>query len=106
GANAPEVVHTTLKGSTKKLKWSDVDMELVRDQMEAASAIARTPAARFDMAMSLSESGLVDQEEARRLISNPDIGKSLSVYTSAIESIERQIEEGLDGEIFMPTSYS
>lgn len=106
GKNAPEVMHTTFKRSKKKLRWAAVDMELVRDQIAAASPIAQTPAARQSMATELLQAGAIGLDESRRLINNPDIGRTSSIWTAAIESVERQIEEILDGEIIMPTSHT
>lgn len=105
GKDAPVVIHRTLKGRNKKLSWKKVDMELVRDQMEAASAIARTPAARQSMAAELVQTGMISMEESRRLLRNPDLDHALSMWTAEYENIERQIEETLDGEIYMPTTH-
>lgn len=104
GENAPSVKLTTFKGASKTLKWGDVDMVLVREQMEASSTIANTVAGRQALAGEMVQAGMISLEESRRLIDNPDVGKSLSVVTAAIESTERQIEEILDGEILMPTT--
>lgn len=106
GDKAPEVKHVSTKGAKNKLVWSKVKMDVVRSQMSAASSIARTAAGRTQFAIDLAQAGVVSQDEARRLMDSPDIGRSLSLYTAALESVERQIEEILDGSIIMPTPYS
>lgn len=105
GKDAPYVHHTTFKGAKKTLNWGDVDMELVREQMSAASSISKTPAGKASLAGEMVQLGMISLEESRRLLENPDVSRSLSLYTAASESVERKIEEMLDGEILMPTPH-
>lgn len=106
GDKAPEVRHVSTKGARNKLQWSKVKMNVVRSQMSAASSIARTAAGRTQFAIDLAQAGVVTQDESRRLIDLPDVGRSLSLHTAALESMERQIEEVLDGAQILPTPYS
>jgi len=106
GKDAPDIQSTTFKGGTNALKWADVDMVLVRSQLKAASAIAKTAAGLTSLAMDMAQAGIIDLEESRRLMGNPDIPRSMSLYTAQIESLERQGEEMLDGEVIMPTTFS
>ncbi len=106
GDKAPEVRHVSTKGARNKLQWSKVRMSVVRSQMSAASSIARTAAGRTQFAIDLAQAGVVTQDESRRLMDMPDVGRSLSLHTAALESLEREIEETLDGRQNLPTPYS
>lgn len=106
GEKAPDVKHVSTKGARNKLQWSKVKMSVVRSQMSAASSIARTAAGRTQFAIDLAQAGVVSQDESRRLMDMPDLGRSLSIHTSSLESIERQIEETLDGAQHLPTPHS
>lgn len=106
GDKAPEVKHVSTQGARNKLQWSKVKMAVVRSQMSAASSIARTAAGRTQFAIDLAQAGVVSQDESRRLMDMPDVGRSLSLHTAALESMERQIEEVLDGAQVLPTPYS
>lgn len=106
GDKAPVVNHVSTKGARNKLQWSKVKMSVVRSQMSAASSIARTAAGRTQFAIDLAQAGVVSQDESRRLMDMPDVGRSLSLHTASLESIEREIEETLDGKQNLPTPYS
>lgn len=106
GKDAPKVTHSMLKGKKKLLNWADVDIELVRSQMEPASSIARDFAGRASLANELAQAGLISQEEGRKLMDNPDIRKSMSIYTAKIDKLDRIIEAMLyEDEIIMPTPH-
>lgn len=106
GDKAPEVKHVSTKGARNKLQWAKVKMAVVRSQMSAASSIARTAAGRTQFAIDLAQAGIVTQDESRRLMDMPDAGRSLSLYTSALEAVDREIEETLDGMQNLPMPYS
>jgi len=101
GDDAPEVVRRSRFGP-KVIEWSDVDMGEVRVQMYAASALAKTPAGRTQLALEMAQAGVISQDEARRLMRHPDNERALSLYTSGIEALERIIEDILDGERLVP----
>jgi hypothetical protein len=104
GSDAPEVMHRS-KFGRKTLKWSDVDMGDVRISIAAASTISRTPAGRIQTVIEWAQAGIVSQDEARRLLRHPDLERSMSIYTSALEDIEYTIEAIEDGQILMPEPY-
>jgi hypothetical protein len=104
GADAPTVMRRTKFGS-KPIKWSAVDMGDVRISIAAASTIARTPAGRMQTVIEWAQAGVISQDEARRLMRHPDLERSMSIYTSALEDIEHTIEAIEDGEILMPEPY-
>ena len=106
GDKAPVVKHVATHGARNKLEWSKVKMDVVRSQMSAASSIARTAAGRTQFAIDLAQAGVVSQDESRRMMDMPDVGRSLSLHTAALETIEREIEETLDGRQNLPTPYS
>jgi hypothetical protein len=104
GADAPTVMRRTKFGA-KPIKWSAVDMGDVRISIAAASTIARTPAGRMQTVIEWAQAGVISQDEARRLMRHPDLERSMSIYTSALEDIEHTIEAIEDGEILMPEPY-
>jgi hypothetical protein len=96
GDDAPVVTRRTRFG-TKKIRWADVDMGEVKVQLQAASNLARTPAGRTQLVMDWAQAGIISVDEVRRLIGHPDIEKTWSTYTAALENIERMLDEVLDG---------
>ncbi len=96
---APEVAWKA-RSVTKMIKWAKVDLG---DQphslsLDAAGAMARTPAGRMQRVIELSTSGLIGSDEARRLLDNPDVEKAMSMANAAMEAAEHEIEMVLEGE--------
>jgi hypothetical protein len=104
GKKAPTILRRSRFGA-KKLPWSKVDMGDVKVQIAAASNLSRTPAGRTQLVLELAQAGVISQDSARRLISHPDAERELSLYTAAIENIERCFDEIADGEIVVPEPY-
>lgn len=104
GASAPPVIRRSKFGA-RHIEWADVDMGEVRVQIAAASNLAKTPAGRTQLALEWAQAGVVSLDEARRLMQHPDTERSMSLYTAAMEDIERCAEEILDGEILVPEPY-
>lgn len=104
GKSAPQVIRKSKLGA-KFIDWSDVDMGEVRVQIAAASNLAKTPAGRTQLALEWAQAGVISVDEARRLMAHPDTERAMSLYTAAIEDIERCAEEILDGEILVPEPY-
>lgn len=104
GADAPAVLRRTKFGA-KRIRWSDVDMGDVRVSIAAASTLSRTPAGRMQTVLEWAQAGVVSQDEARRLLRHPDLERSMSIYTEALEDIEHTIEAIEDGEVLMPEPY-
>lgn len=104
GKRAPTMQRRTRYG-TRKIPWSRVDMRDVRVQIAAAATLPRTPAGRMQTVLEWAQAGVVSMDEARELLSHPDIDRALSVYTAAIEAVEHALEEILDGKTVMPEPY-
>lgn len=104
GARAPEIMTRTRFGRSK-IPWSKISMLDLRVQIAAASTISRTPAGRMQMVLEWAQAGVVTQDEARRLLRHPDLERAMSLYTAALEDIERCIEEVLDGGWLVPEPY-
>jgi hypothetical protein len=105
GKDSPDVYSVSRR---KKLKWSEVNMDDVRLQLQAASNLPTTPAGRRQLVIELSQAGIVSQEEARRLLGpiDPlDVESALSLYTAALDHADWQIEEVLDGAVLHPEPY-
>lgn len=104
GNDAPIIVSKAKRG-VNKIKWSEVDMGEVEVQLAAASTLSKTPAGRVQLALEWAQAGVISQDEARRLMRHPDTERSMSLYTAALEDIERCIETVLDGEHLVPEPY-
>lgn len=99
GPAAPAVLESRWH---KPIKWSDVDMGQVKIQIAAASTLPRTPAGREQTLLEWAQAGIISTDSAKRLIDHPDLDRELSMYTSALEVIEMQLEVILDGGISTP----
>lgn len=104
GESAPEIVRKSRFGK-KALKWADVDMGEVAIQIVASSDLAKTPSGRLQLAIEWAQAGVISQDEARRLMRHPDTERSMSLYTAAIEHIDRVLDDGLDGHVIVPDPY-
>jgi len=104
GAKAPQMMRRTKFGA-RKLPWSKVDMGDVRVQIAAASTMSRTPAGRMQTVLEWAQAGVISQDEARRLMRHPDLERSMSIYTAALEAVEHAIEEIEDGAVLMPEPF-
>jgi hypothetical protein len=104
GEKAPEMMRHSRFGS-KRIKWSDVDMKDVKIQIKPASNLNRTPAGRKQLVIEFAQAGIISQDEARRLMGEPDLESSLSLYTAAIESVEHCLDEIAEGRIVVPEPY-
>lgn len=104
GADAPIIVRKAKQGP-KRIPWAQVDMGEVKVQIAAASALSRTPAGRLQTVLEWAQAGVVSQDEARRLMQHPDLERAMSLYTAAVEDVERCIEEILDGHVLVPEPY-
>ena len=102
---APKVLHKTYRGK-RKLGWKDVDMDLLKVQIEAASNLSRTPAGRLQQALEWAQAGVISIDEWRMISRHPDLEAVMSRYTSQQEDIERCIEEIFDGAVdIVPEPY-
>jgi hypothetical protein len=104
GKRAPVVIRKSKHGPAI-IEWKDVDPGENRVQIAAASNMAKTPAGRTQLALEWAQAGIISQDEARRLMQHPDTERSMSLYTAALDDLERCIEEILDGAILTPEPY-
>jgi hypothetical protein len=104
GEKAPKAVRQS-KFGRRDIEWGDVDMGETRMQIVAASNLSRTPAGRTQFVIELAQGGIISQDSATRLLQHPDIERELSLYTSALESIEEDFEEIADGGIVVPEPF-
>ncbi len=101
----PPVMMRRTKYGAQKIKWQQVDMGDVAIQIKAASTLSQTPAGRQQSVVEWAQAGIISQDEARRLMAHPDLERSMSIYTEALDDIEHAIEMIEDGEILMPEPY-
>jgi len=104
GDQAPVVMKKTKFGS-RKIKWSDVDMQDIRGMIQAASTLPLTPSGRSQTVVEWAQAGLVTTDEARELTDHPDLERAMSINTASLEDIERTIQAIEDGEVCMPEPY-
>ncbi len=91
----------------EKIDWGQVDMEsdLYNLSVEAASIMSRTPAGRSQQVVEWAQAGIVQQEEARRLLDHPDLRRSMDIALAGIEDIEATIEGILEGDYRPPEPF-
>jgi len=104
GNEAPTVIRRSRFGA-RKIEWKKLEMDDLRVQIAAASTVGRTPAGRMQLALEWAQAGVISMDEFRRLSQQPDLARSMSLYTAALEDIERSIEEILDGGWVVPEPY-
>ena len=76
-----------------------------RIRLEPASILSRTPAGRSQQVVEWAQSGIIDTDEARRLLNHPDLERAADINNAAIEDIEATIEDLLDGQYDPPEPY-
>jgi hypothetical protein len=93
--------------SARQIEWSEVDLDDVPYSLDldAASALSRTPAGRQQAVIEWSQAGLISTDEARKLLAHPDLKSAMSLYNAAIEDIDATIEDLLDGESVVPEPF-
>lgn len=101
GAAAPTMTRKAAFGGGT-IKWKDVDLGDVRVQLAAASTLARTPAGRQQTVLEWAQAGVISMDEARRLMRHPDLERSMSLYTAALESVEADLYLISKGEARVP----
>lgn len=105
GAKAPDVDRRSRFGA-KKIKWSEVDMGEVRVWIGPAATLSRSRAGREQTVVEWAQAGIISQDDARRLLGNhPDLARTMSLYTAAIENVEEVLDEIADGKTVMPEPY-
>lgn len=97
GTKAPDIVRVNKYGS-RRIKWSEVDMDDLKIEMAASSTLGNTPAGREQRLTELAQAGVITLDESRELMQHNDIDATISMYNSMIESIEDAIERIEDGE--------
>lgn len=101
GAAAPKMTRRAQFGGGT-IEWKDVDLRDVRVQLAAASTLARTPAGRQQTVLEWAQAGVISMDEARRLMRHPDLERSMSLYTAAMESVEADLYRISKGEARVP----
>ena len=99
--NAPKVLRPSKFGK-KTIEWNQVDMGDLKIQLAAASTMSRTPAGRLQTVLDWAQAGIIAQDEARRLLQHPDLDRSLSLYTAALDKVEYDLERIADGDDVQP----
>lgn len=89
------------------IDWKNVDLEETVYSMtiEASSILSRTPAGRLQAVIEMSQAGLIDQDEARRLMNHPDLERSMSLFNAALDDAEAVIEDLLEGKFKAPEPF-
>jgi len=101
GKKAPKTLRRGRFGP-QTFSWTDVDPREMRIQMVAASNTTRMPWGRAQTAMELAQAGIIGTDSARRMLTNLDVDQELSLYMSALESIEHDFDDIADGMMIVP----
>lgn len=88
------------KNSFRKIKWSEVDIDDARLNLDLmpASSLPRTPAGRLQFVQELLNSQMMTPEEGLRALGFPDVEAINSVKNASVEDINRTLEKLLAGE--------
>jgi hypothetical protein len=105
GEKAPKIQQRSRFGA-RQIKWADVDLGDVRIQLTAASTLSRTPAGRQQTVLEWAQAGVISMDEARRLMRHPDLERSMSLYTAAVESVEADLYEISRGKSVVPGPFA
>lgn len=102
GSEAKQVYKA--KRYVETIPWSDVDPkeDVYLIDVEAASTMSRTPAGRLSAVVEMSQAGLIDTEEGRKLLDHPDLRRTNDLYNAAHDDIEAVIESLLAGKYEAP----
>jgi len=102
------VSRSRTKNGYSEIKWSEIDLDRTAYELQVfpTSFLPITPTGRLETVERLEKGGFVtSKEEARKLLSFPDLEHSDSLATAAIDDVDRQIEEMLEGEEQSPEPY-
>lgn len=105
GRSRAPVMSRRWRFGPRQLKWSQVDMRDVKVQIQASSTLNRTPSGRIQMVLEFAQAGVINQDEARRLLQHPDLEQALSLYTAALEAIEEDLMLIEHGELIVPEPF-
>jgi hypothetical protein len=105
GGECKSVFHA--KKLVEKICFKNADLKdgTYKIRLEPASILSRTPAGRSQQVVEWAQAGIIDTDEARRLLNHPDLERAADMNNAAIEDIEATIEELLDGEYRSPEPY-
>lgn len=91
-------VKSSTNRSIENIKWSDVRMD--RDeyklQVFPTSFLSSTPAGKLSDIQELTQAGFFPKEFALKLLDFPDLDWAMSLFTAAIDDIDRVIEKMCD----------
>lgn len=104
----PPRITKRMATNSRKIRWSDVDVDLARVQLYAAATLSRTPAGRQQSVMEYAQAGVITLDEARRMLhpfDSLDLTSTISAYQAALDNIELTVQQLLDGEEVLPEPY-
>jgi len=91
----------------RRIKWSEVDIDetIYTMTIEASSIMSRTPAGRMQQVIEMAQAGLVDKDEARKLLQHPDLQSSEDLLNAMLNNIDHTIDKLRDGEYPPPEPF-
>lgn len=103
-----EYIAEESRTATSGVRWADVRMD--RDRYVIASQptsmLARDFAARKQQVAEMVEAGLIEKDQARRLLELPDIDRELDLASAARTVVEKEIDEMMrEGVYIAPDPY-
>jgi len=105
GGECKSVFHSKKLVEQICFKKAEINDGSYRIRLEPASILSRTPAGRSQQVVEWSQAGIIDTDEARRLLNHPDLERAADINNAAIEDIEATIEDLLDGKYDPPEPY-
>ena len=105
GGECKSVFHAEKLVEKICFKEAAIDDGTYRIRLEPASILSRTPAGRSQQVVEWAQSGIIDTDEARRLLNHPDLERAADIQNASIEDIEATIEDLLDGKFDPPEPY-
>ena len=90
------------KYTIQEVRWKDVDLgkDAYVLKVFPSSSLPSTPAGRLAMVEQLMGAGLLNPEEAKRLLDFPDLERNMALDRAASDNIDRLIENMVDDGIY------
>ena len=91
----------------EKIEWKDVDLEEDRFELDIqpASLLSMSPAARLQAVTELAQVGQLDKSEVRHLLNHPDLEASNNRATADFRMCQKIEEQLLNGDDVSPEPF-
>jgi hypothetical protein len=104
GKKPPTITRESRFG-VRKIPWAKVETAFLKSTIVAASNLNRLPGGREQTLIEWAQAGVISTDDFRRLIQHPDLDRSMSLYTAAMDDVDECLEAIADGEVVMPEPF-